>query len=100
VEPYIDPRTITSDYWPSFANLVFYLWLVVIFNVILAFCMLLAHAVVPSFVATGDIPRSLRSIRPFLTIAALVAFVGTAYALSSWVGTMPSLYEIYPKRLI
>ncbi len=99
MEP-IDPHTITSNDWPGFANLVFYLWLVVIFNVILAFCMLLAHAVVPSFVATGEIPRSLRSIRPFLTVAALVAFAGTAYTLLSWEGTLPILYQIYPKRLI
>ena len=100
MEPNIDPRTIGIDSWPGLADLVFFLWLVVIFNVALAFCMLLAHAVVPSFIATGQIPRSLRSIRPFLTVTALVAFLGTAFALVSWLGAMGVLYDIYPKRLI
>ena len=100
MEPYIDPHTITTHDWSGLGDLVFLLWLVVIFNVTVAFCMLLAHAVVPSLIATGDIPRGLRSIRPFLTLGALVAFAGTAYALLTWLGIMPTLYDIYPKRLI
>ena len=100
MEPFPDPRTITGADWPDIEALVRFLWMIAVCNVVLAFCMLLAHAVVPSFIATRQIPRGLRSIRPFLTIGALVAFAGTAFALLSWVGTLGVTYDIYPKRLI
>lgn len=101
MEPFpIDPHTIVGADWPDIEALVRFLWMIAIFNVVLAFCMLLAHAVVPSFIATRQIPRGLRSIRPFLTIGALVAFAGTTFALLSWVGTLAVIYDIYPKRLI
>ena len=47
-----DPRTISANDWPALANLVYYLWAAVICNVTLAFCMLMAHAVVPSLIHT------------------------------------------------
>ena len=97
---HIDPRTITGGDWPGFANLVYFLWAAVICNVLLAFCMLMAHAVVPSLIHTAEIPRGLRVIRPFLTIGALIAFAGTAFVLLAWIGGLPVVYEIYPKRLI
>lgn len=100
MDPYFDPRTITGADWPGIEALVRYLWMIAIFNVVLAFCMLLAHAVVPSLVASVQIPRGLRSIRPFLTIGALVAFAGTTFALLSWVGVLSVIYSIYDKRLI
>lgn len=101
MEPFpIDPHTIAGADWPDIEALVRFLWMIAIFNVVLAFCMLLAHAVVPSLINTVQIPRGLRSIRPFLTIGALVAFAGTTFALLSWVGTLDVIYDIYPKRLI
>ena len=101
MEPFpIDPRTIAGADWPDIEALVRFLWMIAFFNVSLAFCMLVAHAVVPSFLATRQMPRGLRSIRPVLTIGALVAFAGTTFALLSWVGTLDVLYNIYPKRLI
>jgi len=101
VEPFpVDPRTISGADWPGIEALVLFLWIVVVFNVTLAFFMLLAHAVVPSLIATAHIPRGLRNIRPVLTIGALVAFAGTAYALLNWLGVLGVLYDIYPKRLI
>ena len=100
MEPFPDPRTITGADWPGIEALVRFLWMVAILNVVLAFSMLLAHAVVPSFIATRQIPRVLRSIRPFLTVGALVAFAGTTFALLSWAGTLGVIYDIYPKRLI
>lgn len=100
VEPYFDPRTITGNDWPAIEALVQYLWMIAILNVILAFCMLLAHAVIPSLIASVQIPRGLRNMRPFLTIAALVALTGTTFVLLSWVGTLGVMYSIYDKRLI
>lgn len=101
MEPFpVDPRTIAGTDWPGIEALVQFLWIVAILNVVLAFCMLLAHAVVPSLIATVHIPRGLRSIRPFLTIGALVAFAGTTFALVSWLGQLGVIYYIYDKRLI
>ena len=100
MDPFSDPRTITGADWPGIESLVRFLWIVAIFNVVLAFSMLLAHAVVPSLIATVQIPRGLRSIRPFLTIGALVAFAGTTFALLSWAGGLGVIYSIYEKRLI
>ena len=101
MEPFpIDPRTISGDQWSGFANLVWFLWLVVILNVTAGACMLLAHAVVPSFLHTVELPRSARGLRPIFTIIALVAFTGTIIILLMWLNTLGVSYDVYPKRLI
>lgn len=101
MEPFpIDPRSITSTEWLHTAQLVQFLWAIVVINVGIAFLMLLAHAVFPSMVATVEIPRSIRNIRPVFTLLAVIAFAGTLYALLSWLGLMGTIYDIYPKRLI
>lgn len=96
-----DPlRTITSADWQDLAFLVQLLWFLVILNVGVGFLMLLAHAVIPSMVATGHISRRLRSTRPILTLVALVLFAGTLFVLYNWVTYMATPYTIYPHRLI
>lgn len=101
MEPlYVDPRFITSSDWFGIARLVQFLWLVVIFNVGLAFFMLLSQAVVPSLIATGEIPRRLTRVRPVLTLVGIIAFAGTLVILLNWLGTLSVLYNIYPRRLI
>lgn len=101
MEPFpIDPKTISPDQWSGFANLVFFLWVVVILNVTAGACMLMAHAVIPSFRHTVELPRSANILRPVFTVVALLAFTGTLIVLLLWLGTLGVSYDVYPKRLI
>ncbi len=101
MEPFsVDPRFITSSDWFNVARLVQYLWIVVIINICVAFFMLLAHAVIPSLIATAEIPRGVRAMRPVFTIIAMAAFAGTVFVLLNWLGTLGVLYSIYPHRLV
>ena len=101
MEPFpIDPKTIDASQWSGFANLISFLWLIVVLNVTAGACMLMAHAVIPSFRHTVELPRSANSLRPVFTIVALLAFSGTLIVLVMWLGALGVSYDVYPKRLI
>lgn len=95
----IDPRTITSADWPSLANLVTLLWVMVVCNVGFATFLLLSHAVAPSLMATGHLKPALAKLRPVLYLAGFVCLAVTALAVLNWVGGLSVVYSIYPRRL-
>lgn len=95
-----DPRTITGGDWSHISALVFFLWLVVIFNVSFAFAILFGHAVIPSLTATGHIPAVFHRIRPFFYVLGLIALGVSVVVIANWLIGMGTVYDIYPKRLI
>lgn len=97
---FIDPRTITGADWPGIELLVYLLWGLVVINVSFAFSMLVAHAVIPSMVATGHIPSRVLSFRPLLTVLAFLFLVAALFIVSSWVFNLKAVYGVYPKALI
>ena len=99
MEP-LDPRTITGGDWSVLPALVTFLWLVAFFNVAFAFAMLVAHAVVPSLIATAHIPSRLHRVRPILYILGFGALLLSILAIASWVANLPIIYDVYPKQFI
>ena len=95
-----DPRTITGGDWSKISALVFFLWLVVIFNVGFAFAMLFGHAVIPSLTATGHIPAVFHRIRPFFYVLGLISLGLAVVVIANWLFGLGAVYDIYPKRLI
>ena len=95
-----DPRAITGGDWSKISALVFFLWLVVIFNVGFAFAMLIGHAVIPSLTATGHIPAVFHRIRPFFYVLGLISLGLAVVVIAYWLMGLGIIYEIYPKRLI
>lgn len=94
-----DPKFITSAEWQVVANLVLFLWIVVICNVAFAGSMLLAHIVIPSLQSTGQLSENFAKFRPLLTFIGLMALAGTIFAVASWLLNLPVLFEIFPQRL-
>lgn len=97
---YVDPRTITGQDWPGLQLLVYLLWGFVIFNVGFAFFMLFGHAIIPSLIATGHLPRRFHNIRPIIYVVGVGIFLAAVVLISSWVFNLTTVYQVYPKRLL
>lgn len=73
-----DPAYITQFNWADLGDLLVFLWLVVVPMIAFAGCMLLAHAIIPSLAASGDLPdKRILKLRPllYLTSAMLLTIV-------------------------
>ena len=97
---HIDPRAIIGLDWLVLPSLVSFLWLLVIFNVGFAASMLLAHIIIPSLIETTHLPKGMSKARPILTIVGLLSLSVSAVVLLNWLGALPIIYDVYPKRLI
>ena len=86
--PLADPNTLTSVDWLYIHNWLTLMWIFFPLIITFAFCMMIAHAIIPSAVMTGHLPRSTNLLRIPLTIigilalaAALVLFILAAFFL-------------------
>lgn len=82
----MDPHRLSSVDWTTTASILHNLWLVLIFVIPLAFLMLLAHAVIPSVLASGHAPEGLRNLlrkqRLPMYLTALALLGGVAFWLA------------------
>ena len=74
-----DPIAIGSLEWRELGTLLHNLWFYLLLIATFAVTMLTAHAVIPSLISTGHLPRSAGLLRFSLTIAAMVIL---AFALT------------------
>ena len=58
----MDPERLTSVNWSDTSSILLFIWLFVIFVVAFATFMLLAHALIPSFLNSGHVPEGVRSL--------------------------------------
>jgi hypothetical protein len=101
----VDPEFILTGTWLEIAQLLVRMWVFVLFQVVFAFSLLLAHAVIPSLIDTGHLPAATNRIRPvlyggfFLFMFAAAATIATVF----WVpdAMIQTIYEvIYNRRWI
>ena len=78
----MDPAALGSPEWSEIGKLLTNLWLVVLFVVLFATNMLFGHNLIPSLVATRDIPDNLQKTRPVFYALALVCFALALFFLS------------------
>ena len=71
--PLVDPHALTSVDWVNIHNWLTILWLFLPLMIVFAFSMMIAHAFIPSGVATGDFPAGLSKLRLPITVIGLVA---------------------------
>ena len=79
-----DPSYITHANWADLGNLLVFLWLLVLVVIGFAGSTLLAHGIIPSLTASGDLPdQGLLKLRPLLYAGAvlLLALVGVLMRL-------------------
>jgi hypothetical protein len=62
----VNPNFIQFDTWQPLFSLLICLWTYVGLEIVFAFALLLAHAIIPSLVETGHLPANTNRIRPFL----------------------------------
>ena len=67
----MDPEFITNEHWADISTALRFLWLYWLFIIGFATNMLLAHALIPSLINSGQLPSSVGRIRPLLYMGAL-----------------------------
>ncbi|MCZ6615063.1 MAG: hypothetical protein O6920_04685 [Chloroflexi bacterium] len=67
----MDPEFITNEHWADISTVLRFLWLYWLFIIGFATNMLLAHALIPSLIASGQLPSSMGRVRPLLYLSAL-----------------------------
>ena len=92
----MDPRPITAADWVGTNDMLISLWAFVGAMIVFAFCLMLAHAVVPSMVGTGHLPERAASYRPLLYGLSVVFFVvALAIFFNFAVNQVGPIYGIY-----
>jgi magnesium-transporting ATPase (P-type) len=82
-KPEIDPEAINSLLWSQIGDWLHWFWAYAFCIVILAFTFLIAHAIIPSLVSSGHLPRSFMNIRRPMYIGVFI-FMGLAMLFLTW----------------
>ena len=69
-----DPQFLDSEIWAGIGEFLTWVGLFALFVIASGLNFLLAHAIVPSLVTTGHLPRRVEKVRVVLYLAALGAF--------------------------
>lgn len=67
----MDPEFISREHWADISTVLRFLWLYWLFIIGFATNMLLAHALIPSLITSGQLPASVGRVRPLLYLGAL-----------------------------
>ena len=81
--PEVDPASITAADWSNVGDWLHWLWAYFFAIVIIAFTFLTAHALIPSLIASGHLPREANMLRPPIYFGAIV-IVGLAILFMVW----------------
>ena len=76
----MDPAYLDNEIWHSISVMLRFLWGYVLFALGFAGLFLTAHAIIPSFANTGQLPSSIAKMRPLIYAAAFGSLV-IAFAL-------------------
>ena len=80
----MDPAFVTNEIWHDISGMLRFLWVYVLFIIGFAFNLLVAHAIIPSLVGTGQIPVKIAKLRRvfYLASAGLLVLVLAALVTS------------------
>ena len=67
----MDPEFLTNEHWSGISAMLRFLGAFWFFIIGCALTLLIAHAIVPSLVSTGQLPKSVARVRPVLYLGAL-----------------------------
>jgi hypothetical protein len=97
----MDPQVVTLEQWSQISRLLIFLFLFTGLGLTSALGFLLAHAILPSLVASRDAPPALATLRLLAYPIAAAALLLTAYALVRALGLAGDLMlHIYPRLWI
>lgn len=96
----MDPATLSRAEWTGIANMLTNLWVMLLLIIIIGSLYLIAHACIPSLVASHHLPRAAQRLRVplyvllFVGVVLYAYFVGVAIVESSVVGDIFDTYWI------
>ena len=94
----MDPAVVRPEQWEQITRAMIHLYAFVGLALVAALAFLLAHAVLPSLVASHDAPEELGAYRRVLYPVSAVALLLTLYALGrALVLAVGALQAIYPR---
>ena len=71
----MDPSFVSTGIWHDLSTLLRFLWVYIFFIINASFSFLLAHAILPTLVNSGQFPARIARLRPLLYLGALGSFV-------------------------
>ena len=93
--PEVDPVAINSSAWSDLGTWFHWFWAYFFTIVILAGTFLTAHAIIPSLVSSGHMPKKFLKLRPPLYLG-VVVFLGLAMFFLTWtVNNSQLLKDLY-----
>ena len=92
----MDPNSLGINEWQQIRKLLLSLWMTVIFIIIFAANMLLAHNIIPSLVESKHIPLTLGKIRRPLYLLAIISFAIALFFFSGVIRNAGFLKTFYP----
>tara|TARA_B110000014_G_C19617326_1_gene326498 strand:+ start:101 stop:391 length:291 start_codon:yes stop_codon:yes gene_type:complete len=92
----MDPNSLGINEWQQISKLLLSLWMTVIFIIIFAANMLLAHNIIPSLVESKHIPLTLGKIRRPLYLLAIISFAIALFFFSGVIRNAGFLKTFYP----
>ena len=95
-----DPKALTSVEWNNIHMFLQWFWIYFPIVVTFGLTLLVAHAVIPSMVSTGQLPESTQKLRVPLTGVAALRFVAGARILSLSINAQLDVKAIYDRLLI
>jgi hypothetical protein len=97
----MDPQVVTAEQWAEISRLLIFLFLFTGLGLTSALGFLFGHAVIPSLIASHDVPPALGSLRLVAYPLAAAALLLTLYALVRAIGLAADLMQrIYPRLWI
>jgi hypothetical protein len=94
------PECLTASEWNNLASLLNTIWLFAPSLIAFALSLLLAHAIIPSLVTSGDLPPAMTRARPLLYLTSLAAFALAFYMAARIIDQGPAIEAIFPRFLI
>ena len=92
--PEVDPASITAADWSNVGDWLHWLWAYFFAIVILAFTFLTAHALIPSLIASGHLPREANMLRPPIYFGAIV-IAGLATLFMVVIAGLATLFMVW-----
>ena len=95
-----DPKALTSVDWNNIHLFLQWFWIYFPIVVTFAFTLLIAHAIIPSLVITGQLPESTQKLRVPLTGFAVLLFAAGVVVLILGINATLDVRNIWGRMLI
>jgi len=91
----MDPNFIGASEWAQLGQVIRFLGLLPLSAIVLMFSLALAHAIIPSLVASHHIPRWALRFRPFFYATSAAGAVAVVFVFATLIGLLDVVETIY-----